>query len=218
MIPIIPENLLNSLVNTVEDGEDYAQKAKCDEIVNKGLYAMSALYSLSVRECASVLEHLRAYKGYWVGSYIDKKHIAKLKKKYNKRSDTELEPILEALTFKEIYEYAGQQTMLADTIKAFCKDICKECNVDSDEFDLDFGKATGGGSTYVGWGSSRAVGIGLGLSAISAMKASSKRDAINRRIKYIEAYAMYNGVAQYFNECVLPGIDGKLLSDLALVK
>ena len=82
--------------------------------------------------------------------------------------------------------------------------ICKELSIDPEDVKPDLGKVSGGGSTYVGWGSGTAVGTGVTLTTISSMRAASKNSSINYRIEKLENYLFYNNIAQYFNSKVAP--------------
>jgi len=82
--------------------------------------------------------------------------------------------------------------------------ICEKLDINPTEAKIGLGKVKGGGSTYVGWGSGRAIGAGIGLSALSSIRAASKNSATNSRIKELENYIYYNNVARYFIATIEP--------------
>jgi hypothetical protein len=90
--------------------------------------------------------------------------------------------------------------------EVYLEQICHAMKVDALDFKADFGRARGGGSTWVGWGSGGAIAGGFALSAVSKMKAGAKNAAMNNRIRFVERCAFYNNVAVYFNNNVLPGV------------
>jgi hypothetical protein len=97
-------------------------------------------------------------------------------------------------------------TSFLDVKEVYLEQICHAMRVDALDFKADFGRARGGGSTWVGWGSGGAIAGGLALSAVSKMKAGAKNVVINQHIRFVELCAFYNNVAVYFNNNVLPGV------------
>ena len=107
----------------------------------------------------------------------------------------------------EIFDYASERKRCKLDIDKSITKICEKLGVDPEDIKVDFEKATGGGSTYIGWGSSSAVGAGCLLSLFSSAIASSKNEDINKRIRELESYYFYETVASFFNEKILPKLD-----------
>jgi len=87
-------------------------------------------------------------------------------------------------------------------ISSYLDKICVALGEEPERFKENFGKQTGGGSHYHGWGSGSAIGAGLLFTAISQANASSKNNAINVRIKALKTFAYYNNVVSYFYDNV----------------
>jgi hypothetical protein len=77
--------------------------------------------------------------------------------------------------------------------------ICDKLGIHPDEMKMNFGKVKGGGSTWMGWGGIGAVGLGLGLTAMSKLKAAHDNKKVNERIRQIENWYYFNNVAYYVN-------------------
>jgi hypothetical protein len=77
--------------------------------------------------------------------------------------------------------------------------ICGRLGVNPIEMRTELGKAMGGGSTWVGIGGIGALGVGIGLSAISSASAKSRNNYVNAKITMLEDLFYYNNVAYYFN-------------------
>jgi len=129
-----------------------------------------------------------------------------LKRKYRREVSSNLHRAEEGFHEWDLLEYAPNAAGNMEDAYSFLAKICETIGVDPDEAKIDLGKVKGGGSTWVGWGSSTAVGAGIGLSAISKMKASADNAKINNRIKILEYFVFYNNVAMHFNSEVLPSL------------
>jgi|GEM_PF-6406130 len=99
----------------------------------------------------------------------------------------------------EMFDYSSSRSMCHFYPNPALMGICEALDIDPEEVKPDFGKVSGGGSTYVGWGSGAVVGTAIGLSALSGMRARSKNSSINYRIEKLENYQFYNNVAAHFN-------------------
>jgi hypothetical protein len=77
--------------------------------------------------------------------------------------------------------------------------ICEKLGVDPEDLKVDFEKMKGGGSTWIGWGGIGAIGVGIGLSAVSKLHAARKNAKANDRLKELEDFCYYNNVAACFN-------------------
>ena len=111
-------------------------------------------------------------------------------------TDKEKAVLISSQAMDDTQDYAKQ-------FKETCKMFGKGSGYDERKyyhFKADLGKASGGGSKYYGWGSVGMVGMGIGLSAISSMRAASKNSEINKRIKDLEIYFFYNNVASFLNK------------------
>ena len=248
-IPLISENILDTLFNQLESGFDSDAKSYADKRAKKGMYAMEL--HLGIDEEGS---YRSGIFNWWLGNKFLVSHLS-LKEKIIQWSGTILFPLLplgiiillgttankiEGLggylllilamlcllalvvistliptrLFIRKYKSAGKEAAAQlDPWELFeCSyekatlsldislgKICSKLGVDPEEAKIGLGKATGGGSTYVGWGSGRAVGAGIGLSAISSMRARSQNSTTNSNIKELENYLYYNNVAAYFN-------------------
>lgn len=78
------------------------------------------------------------------------------------------------------------------------KSICSAMGLDYD--DQTLGEYDPGKSTWLGWGSWGAIGIGAGLSIASAMKRSAKKTQFRTAC----AYAAFNNIAAQFNAQYFP--------------
>jgi hypothetical protein len=77
--------------------------------------------------------------------------------------------------------------------------ICGKLNLNPIEMRTELGKANGGGSTWIGFGGLGALGVGIGLSAISQASAKTRNNYVNAKIALLEDLFYYNNVAYYFN-------------------
>jgi hypothetical protein len=81
----------------------------------------------------------------------------------------------------------------------YLTNIALKMGIDPQSAKEYLGRVRGGGSTYYGFGSGGAVGLGIGLSAISKMRAASANSYVNSRIKNVELYVFYANIAHHFN-------------------
>ena len=107
----------------------------------------------------------------------------------------------------EMFDSASERKRCKLDINKSITKICEKLGADPESIKVDFEKATGGGTTYYGWGSSSAVGAGCLLSMFSHGAASAKNNEINKRIEELESYYFYETVASFFNESILPKLD-----------
>lgn len=131
-----------------------------------------------------------------LGYIIMTSPIKHFKKKYKNVVDE----VIKKIDPWVMFEYSNKKISCMFIMDTSLAIICKKLGVDSTEAKVGLGKVKGGGSTFVGWGSSGMVGAGIGLSALSSIGAAAKNSAINDRIKELENYIFYNNVASYFND------------------
>jgi len=104
-------------------------------------------------------------------------------------------------------EFKGIETQL--------NKICAALGVDPANFKENLGRQTGGGSTYYGWGSSRAVGWGIIFTMFSQGNAEAKNKKVNDKVEAVETLLFYNNLAVHFYKNVFP--DCEALDLLAFV-
>jgi len=118
------------------------------------------------------------------------------RKKYIAEISNNLKKAQANLNEDDLIKFA--ETVYCEIVK-HVKNICINAGIDPELAKTNLGKAVGKGSRFYGMGSVGMIGLGLGLSAISSMKASSKNKEVNERIVQIEGYIFYNNVASIFN-------------------
>jgi len=132
---------------------------------------------------------------------------------------------LECLTTSEnvLAKFASigtyHSTLALEEIKTFntyLDKICTTLGVEAASFKEEFGKQSGGGSIYHGWGSGSAFGTGLLLSAISQSNAASKNKQVNDRIEAFETLFYYNNLCAHFYKHVLNNCDASTLLGFVL--
>jgi hypothetical protein len=109
---------------------------------------------------------------------------------------------LNSLTDSALIEFIPKCRMTYNylMVNADLKRVCEKIGIDPLDYKVDLEKQSGGGNTYVGWGSLGAIGVGAGLSAISAAHAANENVKANVNLINLECLCYYNNVAFYFNE------------------
>ena len=107
----------------------------------------------------------------------------------------------------ELFEYSNNKTYCKFDLTKSLTSLCDELDIDPEQFKIDLGEVSGGGSTYYGWGSGSAIGAGILLSAMSQGSAAAKNKEINDRLREIESYVFYNYLATFYNTHLLADLD-----------
>jgi len=246
-VPLIPENILETLANQLESGFDPETKVFADKRAKQGTYAMELALEIDeegsfrsdvhqrwleneylvtqrtlkekiLQYCAIILLGpaliigiplllygiLRESSWWWllliltpISWVLSFKLMMLPTKRLVEKYRSSGEEAAAILGPWKLFEDSNEKTELNADISLGM--ICEKLGVDPAEAKIGMGKVKGGGSTYVGWGSGRAVGAGIALSTISSMRARSQNSATNGRIKELENYLYYNNVAAYYS-------------------
>jgi|GEM_PF-3977742 len=185
VISLIPDNIFLNISNIISnpgwnagiaEAKIMKQKAAAKPYISSGIFVMQTLLMIP--------------------SYTDD-----VKKRWEKKG----RPTIGSKTTElDLLEFAS--SMECKSYEKEMLKICSAIKIDPIVMKTELGRTTGGGNKYVGWGTAGAVGLGIGMSAMSSLGQGARNLDTNRRTKSLEGFFFYNNVASYFAENVFPTI------------